>query len=472
MSVNLLNLFKSYFDDNLISGLSSFLGENERGTSSALEQILPTLLGGLMAKGQTAQGANSLFNMLKNPDYDDSSLLDTLKGALLGGSGSSQADSFLRFGSSALSNIFGDKVGGIIDLVSGASGTRKESSANLLSFLAPLAISLLGKVGKSQGGSWGVGSLLSLLLSQKDLLKGVLPSGLLGLLGFSSFDGLTSGLQSNLSQNFGSGSTSTSSASTSYSSSTSSASQEEEKKGGMSWLLPLLLALLLGGGALYALKGCNGKKEAIEGHGSIQKAADAAGQAATDAANATGQAATDAANAAGQAANAAGQAVSSSWDAINQKLGGLGAHKLSSGIELNIPKNGVESRLITFIEDKTKAVDKTTWFDFDRLLFETNQSTLKPESQEQLKNVSEILKAFPQVEIKLGGYTDNTGDAKANLKLSGDRATSVLNELVKMGIDGKRLKAEGYGQEHPVADNSTPEGREQNRRVSIRVTKK
>jgi K(+)-stimulated pyrophosphate-energized sodium pump len=105
-------------------------------------------------------------------------------------------------------------------------------------------------------------------------------------------------------------------------------------------------------------------------------------------------------------------------------------------------------------------------------LFETGKATLKPESQEQLKNVSEILKAFPAVNIKLGGYTDNTGDANANLKLSGDRAKAVEGELVGMGIATERIDSEGYGDQYPVADNTTEEGRAKNRRISIRVTKK
>lgn len=147
--------------------------------------------------------------------------------------------------------------------------------------------------------------------------------------------------------------------------------------------------------------------------------------------------------------------------------------KLDNGLEMNIAASGnpIEVGLVDFIRSD-KAVDKTTWFDFDRLLFETGKSTLKPESQEQLKNVSEILKAFPAVNIKLGGYTDNTGDANANLKLSADRASAVEAELVKMGIDTNRIDAEGYGDQYPVGDNSTEEGREKNRRISIRVTKK
>jgi outer membrane protein OmpA-like peptidoglycan-associated protein len=74
--------------------------------------------------------------------------------------------------------------------------------------------------------------------------------------------------------------------------------------------------------------------------------------------------------------------------------------------------------------------------------------------------------------IKLGGYTDNTGDPQANLTLSQQRADTVMADLVKLGVDASRMKAEGYGQEHPVADNSTEEGRAKNRRIDIRVTGK
>ena len=86
--------------------------------------------------------------------------------------------------------------------------------------------------------------------------------------------------------------------------------------------------------------------------------------------------------------------------------------------------------------------------------------------------MADVLKAYPNVNVKLGGYTDNTGNANSNLKLSAERAASVKTELVGMGIADSRLDAEGYGQEHAVASNDTEEGRAQNRRIAIRVTKK
>ncbi len=153
-------------------------------------------------------------------------------------------------------------------------------------------------------------------------------------------------------------------------------------------------------------------------------------------------------------------------------LGAFFDKALPSQVQLHIPEHGMEANLLAFIEDQSKPVDKTTWFDFDRLLFDTGSATLRPESQEQLKNIAEILKAYPAVEVKVGGYTDNVGDAASNQKLSEDRAANVTKELVAMGSAQERLAAEGYGEQFAVGDNSTEEGRAQNRRISLRVTRK
>jgi outer membrane protein OmpA-like peptidoglycan-associated protein len=145
---------------------------------------------------------------------------------------------------------------------------------------------------------------------------------------------------------------------------------------------------------------------------------------------------------------------------------------LPDGVELNIPQNGIENKLIAFIKDPSKPVDETTWFNFDRLLFDTNSATLQPSSQEQLKNIAEILKAYPNVHVKIGGYTDNTGDAQANMALSSDRAKNVMDALVGLGVDSSRLESQGYGDAYPVGDNSTEDGRAMNRRIALRVTQK
>ena len=164
------------------------------------------------------------------------------------------------------------------------------------------------------------------------------------------------------------------------------------------------------------------------------------------------------------AANTASSAMSS--------LGDFFKTKLPNGVELNIPQFGIENKLLTFIQDTSKPVDDNTWFNFDRLLFDTGKATLQPSSQEQLDNIANILKAYPTVHVKIGGYTDNTGDPSANMTLSAERAKNVMDALVSAGIDPSRLTSEGYGDQFPVGDNSTEEGRAKNRRIALRVTEK
>ena len=125
----------------------------------------------------------------------------------------------------------------------------------------------------------------------------------------------------------------------------------------------------------------------------------------------------------------------------------------------------MESRLLDSIPSPSLPIDHA-WFGFDRLSFDSNSATLRSESTEQLANIAQILKAYPTLHIMIGGFTDNAGDAAANLQLSQARANSVMQELIKMGIGAGRLEAEGYGETSPLADNSTEAGRLRNRRIA------
>src|SRR5690606_10328326 len=171
----------------------------------------------------------------------------------------------------------------------------------------------------------------------------------------------------------------------------------------------------------------------------------------------------------------AGEAISGSLNEAGDWVYNVGADKtitLSDGSTLDVGENSSESKLASFIEDDNQTVSDTTWFSLDRLFFETGSATLKSESQEQLNNIAGIMKSYPNVKLKIGGYTDNTGSAEANMKVSTERANAAMKELVALGISADRLSAEGYGQEHPIADNATEEGRAQNRRIDVRVTEK
>jgi OmpA-OmpF porin, OOP family len=145
---------------------------------------------------------------------------------------------------------------------------------------------------------------------------------------------------------------------------------------------------------------------------------------------------------------------------------------LPGGGEIQVSASGIEKNLVGFIQDASKPVDKATWFEFDRLLFKTGSAELEPSSSAQVANIAAIMKAFPNVALKIGGYTDNVGDPKKNMTLSADRAKAAVAAIVAQGIAAARLSAEGYGDTVPLADNTTEEGRAKNRRTAARVTAK
>ena len=108
-------------------------------------------------------------------------------------------------------------------------------------------------------------------------------------------------------------------------------------------------------------------------------------------------------------------------------------------------------------------------YKLDNVHFDTGKSDIKPESEPALKNVAKEMKANAKMIIEVAGHTDNVGEDQNNMRLSQSRANSVKNYLVEHGIGAERLIAKGYGENVPVADNNTPEGRQQNRRTEVKV---
>jgi outer membrane protein OmpA-like peptidoglycan-associated protein len=99
--------------------------------------------------------------------------------------------------------------------------------------------------------------------------------------------------------------------------------------------------------------------------------------------------------------------------------------------------------------------------------FDTGKSIIKPESKPIIEKIVQMLKENPALSISVEGHTDNVGNKESNKKLSDDRAKAVLNAIIDQGIDAKRLSSIGYGQDKPIADNNTEEGRAKNRRVEL-----
>jgi outer membrane protein OmpA-like peptidoglycan-associated protein len=103
------------------------------------------------------------------------------------------------------------------------------------------------------------------------------------------------------------------------------------------------------------------------------------------------------------------------------------------------------------------------------VLFDFNSSGLRSASRSALREMADVFNRYPNTTISVQGYTDSTGSASYNERLSERRAASVSNYLDDLGIRSSRIRSIGYGETHPRASNATASGRQLNRRVEIHV---
>lgn len=112
-------------------------------------------------------------------------------------------------------------------------------------------------------------------------------------------------------------------------------------------------------------------------------------------------------------------------------------------------------------------LDTATKYVPKHVLFVKSKPTMLPESFEELDNLVAMLKRFPNKKVVVEGHTDNVGDSKLNLKLSEERASAVVDYLIKKGIKSDRLTWKGFGDMRPISTENTVEGHAQNRRVEF-----
>ncbi|MDY0141429.1 MAG: OmpA family protein [Bacteroidales bacterium] len=99
--------------------------------------------------------------------------------------------------------------------------------------------------------------------------------------------------------------------------------------------------------------------------------------------------------------------------------------------------------------------------------FDIGKATLKPESMGPINEIYSLMNKNPEINFSVEGHTDSDGDDATNQKLSEERAKTVMNKLSEMGIDKSRLKSQGFGESKPLNENTSAEGKAQNRRVEF-----
>ncbi|WP_227765924.1 OmpA family protein [Hymenobacter sp. 15J16-1T3B] len=430
MSQNIIDEVRSYFSDGVVQQTSTALGEDSSRIRSALMGLAPLVLGGVLRRAEQPGGSAEVFDMAQQAH--SSGLLDQVGNLLTGDGGgwASRGTEFLR-------SSLGAQYQPATETIATGSGANSGIVSRLAGVAVPVVLGLLGR--HAAQNNLDASGLSSWLTSQRASILGALPFGLGSLLGGVGGAASVAGAVRD-----------TGYAARSVATETAPAAVRASRP----WW-PWLLLLLLGAGLLYYLFGRNRAEEP------------------------TTATTTTTVDTTTTAAAPVPAAPTGRYDeATGNYIYDTGANtdvKLPDGTVLQVGSNSTEARLFNFLNDASQTVsdDKTQgWMSLDRVYFDTGKATLTAASQQQLQNIAAILKAFPNAAIKLGGYTDNQGRADANLTLSADRANAARKAVMTNGIDAGRVAAEGYGQEHPLASNDTPEGRAQNRRVDVRVTKK
>ena len=411
MGINLIDFVKSQIGHTVTTKAAELLGEKEAAMQKALDILLPSVLGGMVNQATTLSGADNLLGFINQGGFDGN-LFNSLSSLL--GTGS-ETQGLLKKGSPFVHTLFGKKVGDITQWVATQTGIKTGSATNLLYLAAPI---LLSAVSKNIYNNPTATSLVSLLGSQIPMLKNAIPATLLPILGLTQLK--LDSPPPNISQK-------------SILDIPKSLSASDEKplpKRLLPWIA-LLAAALIG---LYFLRIY---KTPLPDVPTTTPVIDSTMTALPPVPIAT---------------------------VTNDKILTL------ADSELKVKTGSFLDLLYTTITDANADLSKSIIL--DNVNFEKYKTELTDSSKIQLDDVAKILTAFPNVEIKINGYTDSRGDASENKELSRGRAASVKLYLASKGIPRARLTSEGFGQANPIENNDTEAGRAKNRRVETVVTKK
>lgn len=438
MSTSVIEILKGLVTPNLLTTAAPYLGLGNDVASRGIGGAIQRFLSALVEKSGDADLMTGVANMANALARDPGGLHD-VKGLLDGGIPSNTA---ILSGNQLMGSLFGVWQAAEVHKLAGALGIKAEASSSMVNLAAPLVLSAIGK---RLGGGALTGPALAGLIGQErnSWLSGLMPA--LGGAAASVAQGVTTAAS-------GAAATGRAAAASAAPAATLAAAAAPRDDGLFSSFLWLILPAVFIGWLFWQQLNAPAEEPPPPAPAAQAEPAPAPVAAAPEPAPAPAPAAAPEPAAAPAA--------------------GLARIALAGGTEIEAASEGVETKLLGFINDPNAAIDKGVWFDFDRLNFETGSSSLTAESKAQVENIVAILNAYPAVKIKVGGYTDNTGNPDNNLRLSDSRAKKVMEAIVAQGIAADRVEAEGYGDQHAIADNATPEGRAKNRRTAVSVRAK
>ena len=431
MSLNIIDLIKGQLGPALVSQAALQYGESESGISKAIGGLLPAVVGGL---------ANNSDNPLLLDAIMNSSSPDILNNL----SGNSSNNSSI---STVLTQIFGDKMNGLVNSVATYAEISNNSSNSLLHLVTGATVGTISKYAADNNlDKAGISGLLN---DQKGIVSTLLPAGLsFASLNMGDWDARYKFDNDRDKINMPAQEEPKIQVTRSTTLNGTFPDKNKDKDGSIwKWLLPFLLLIAA---AYFIWRQCEQRET------TTTTIVTDSGEVVTDTATTTG----------------------------NNTATGISATQADEDIDLNgTPlkgyKGGMEDRMIAFLKSdgyKNAQNDdalKDTWYNFDHVNFKMGSANqLEAGSEGQLQNLAAILKAYPDVKVKIGGYTDKTGDENTNQKLSDDRAKFIRSWLDKQGVGSQITGADGYGSEFATVDASASDAeRAVDRKMAVRFAK-
>ncbi|KAB7732744.1 OmpA family protein [Rudanella paleaurantiibacter] len=443
MALNVLSYLTDQFSPSVVDQLSQHLNETPAHVQKAVGGTLPALLGGLASRAGQG-GADDIIDLLKKGTYskettpiDASQVVDTRE----------ETGRAVANGRTFVDGILGDNAPRIAEHIAQYSGVQPASALSIMSLAGSVLMGVLGRQQHEQGLSDL--NLKSLLLGQTDIVRGALPAGLSGVAGLLGLDALrtpTGGPAEVQGADYFSG--------TPLNPNIPKSTDGERQRENIRWLRWAMFALAALVIALIVQK-CREPQNGVDG-----VYTDTTRRAEPDAVEDT------TASTLQNIEDANGQASDST---VPGALGIRTPVQLPGGRQINVAEKSFNANLAAFMAGKERSTPRT--FRFDNLTFETGSARITTDSRSNLNDLIQIMQAYPSLSIRVEGHTDNTGNGQANQKLSLDRANAVRAALTEAGIEATRIVTQGFGSSKPITTNNTEEGRGQNRRIDVIVTK-
>ena len=461
--MNLFGELKELLVGEVAIKAAAIIGEKEDKVKTAIEGLIPTVVGGLMKRATNETGATTLMNMVKKGKHDGT-IIEQLDSLL------KNKESFVSFtekGNNVVSMLLPDKKSSIATMISQFAGVRNSSATSLLAMVAPLVMDKLGKLVHTQGLD-KIG-LANTLLEQKSYLLDETPEDLqpkmIDVLGLSTFmSEEIKPIQYAPGSPIKSASVNKPVNNKPVEFREVSYSDKDYDEGGSGmklpkWLLPAILITAVLAGVGYFAATYDWSKLKSNSTTTLEPDSSQIEQVTNVEIDTTNL-----------SKDTVAVAKIDSTISVNVPATKTAGVSLPNGQKLDLPEGTFNYKLAKYLTDSSAKVNQI--FTFDNLNFESNSPVLIAGSEKTVQDLAKIMTAYPKVQVKLTGYTDNTGDSLQNRKLSAKRAFTVRNLLIANGISDIRIDFTGKGASNPVASNATEAGKAQNRRIEVKVVKK